>query len=394
MRSLTWQVHTNPFFDATSPLLFDFEHTDLEAAAFSTLAQGGFGDGQLTVKEPSPDFIRNAVDTWMMKRVVATDGAGRVAYEGFVAEIDARLNHHAYVRSIDAFSNRVRVAYKYQGQGSCPKGASCSGTQVVNEADVGTSLTQTEWGIKEDSVDITGFGIVPAAVALGAGKTFLRQSLRAHTIDFQLGSDEPTDNSITLTLWGYYSTLQWRTQNRSFRTLTDIGTIVATALSWRTGVQFISTDQSNIQTVGTTIRYNINAKKMPYQDYIQGAILNGDTNAKQLFFQILEDRKPYLFPRPAATRYVANYDDSRIWDKDHKVVPPYLVRAGSYILPETMNESLDPVVDILTRPHASFVNTTHYDDISGKLSIPPAEQVVSPERLFARARRNYRRYAL
>ncbi len=124
------------------------------------------------------------------------------------------------------------------------------------------------------------------------------------------------------------------------------------------------------------------------QDYIQGAIVRGDSSGHQLFFQVLEDRRPYLFPRSTNPLYFSRHDDERIWDKDHKIIPPYLVRAGGFIIGEDSNTTLDPLTDEFKGRRSSIIERTTYDDITHKLSIPPpSNDVIQPERLMARTRR-------
>jgi hypothetical protein len=267
-----------------------------------------------------------------------------------------------------------------------------------------TSTTQTDYGIKEDYLDITGFDNTNATIAADSGEKFLLNSLRARTLDFQLGDEEMRPNSLSFSIWGYYTTLQWRHYERAFKTAVDVGTIVSTALAYSKSsasshayggiAPFISSDRSNIQTIGRSITHNQSGKPVILQDYIQGAIAGGDSNGKQLFFQILADRKPYLFPRAAAARYYVNYNDPRIYDSDHKLIPPYMVRAGGFILSETLNDTFDPINDVFQRARASYVSRTVYDDLTGKLTIPQPDTLATPERIIARTSRQFRRTSL
>lgn len=399
MPNLNWLLFNNPVYDSTSAYFFDLTRTNITAAGFSTLAQGGFGDANIEIETPPARLIQMALDSFLMKRVVAYDGAGRMAYEGFIAEIDATMQNQRFVRSMDTFANRVYVEHKYKnGQGTpCARGADCIGRQTRNESNVATTITQTEWGIKANTLDLKPRGYVSIADAQDAGDLYLKSSLRASAVDFQQYTEEPQPNSLSLGIWGYYATLQWNMQNRGYRTATEIATIVKGGLTAGSGSagytpQFISTDHSDIATTGRTITYNVNRKRMTFMDYVQGALIEGDSNARRLFFQILENRRPYLFARPAAARYSVTNGLDRVWNEQHTVVPPYMVRAGGYIATENFNESFDPISDILNRRHTSLVDRTSYDDMTGKLSIPPPENVISPERLLARVWRGTKKH--
>ena len=402
MPNLNWLLFNNPVYDSTSAYFFDLTRTNITAASFSTIAQGGFGDANLEIEEPPARLIQLALDSFLMKRVVAYDGAGRVAYEGFVAEIDATLERQRFIRSMDQFSNRVYVEHKYRnGQGTpCAKGATCIGRQTRDEDDVATTQTQTEWGIKTATLDLNPFGHVAITDAQNAGDLYLRHSLRASAVDFQQYGEEPQPNHISLGIWGYYATLQWNIQTRKYATATEIATIVKGGLTsivvgggnLTSAPQFISSDHSDIATTGRTIKYNVQRKRMTFMDYIQGALIEGDSNARRLFFQILDNRRPRLFARPAAARFYATNDLDRIWNEQHTVIPPYMMRAGGYIATENFNESFDPIADIQTRRHTSLVDRTIYDDMTGRLSIPPPDNVISPERLLARTYRKTKKH--
>jgi hypothetical protein len=321
---LQWYLHTNPIYNTASPLVFDFSHVELTTAQFSTFAQGGFGQGALEIGKPSEHLVQDAIDNWLTKRVIAVDPSGYIAYEGYIAEITATLGFHSFVRSIDEFANRCRVQYKWGGY-PCPKGTLCKGLLTVEESSLGISTTQTQYGIKEKWVDLSGQGKMASSLATAAGTRVLKGAIRSREFDFQLGvGQEPQAPSLRLALWGYYTTLQWRKTTYGINTPTEIATIVKNILSVRANVSgnvetvnpFINTDQSQVDATGTTTIINKEKKPTFSQDLIQAAIVPGDTNAKALFFQIWEDRMPYLTARPSAPRYYTRYDDTRIWDSN------------------------------------------------------------------------------
>src|SRR4051812_11562234 len=100
---LNWRFHSNPLVDTKSPILLDLSagnHT-FGAARFGTFDQGGYGDGQLTLTNPPDALVREAADSWIMRRVSATDAQGRVGYEGYIAAVRATTGHHIYLRSME-----------------------------------------------------------------------------------------------------------------------------------------------------------------------------------------------------------------------------------------------------------------------------------------------------
>lgn len=400
---LQWYIHQNPVYNTASPLVFDFSHVELSTAQFSTFAQGGFGTGALEIKAPSEHIIQDAVDNWLTKRVIAVDPSGVIAYEGYIAEINATLGFHSFVRSIDEFANRCRVQYKWGGY-PCPKGNLCKGLLTVEESSLGLGgSTQTSYGIKEKWVDLSGQGKMASSLATAAGTRVLKGALRSREFDFQLGDgQEPQAPSLRLSLWGYYTTLQWRKTTYGINTATEIATIVKAILSVRANVSgnvetvnpFINTDQSQIETTGTTTVLNKDKTPTYSQDLIQAAMVSGDTNAKELFFQIWEDRMPYLTARPASPRYYTRYDNGSIWDSNRHIIQPYMVRAGAFIVSENLNESLDPLTDVYQRERTSFLDHTVYDDIKETVSLPPSNDLASVERMMARAKRKQSKYVV
>ena len=53
---------------------------------------------------------------------------------------------------------------------------------------------------------------------------------------------------------------------------------------------------------------------------------------------------------------------------------------------ENQNETGNPLDDTMQRPRASFIDRAVYDDLTEKLSVPHSGDVITPERLLARAR--------
>lgn len=397
---LQWFLHGNPVYQSSSPLYFDFSHTELSAASFTTLAQGGFGNGALEVKNPSEHLIQDAIDNWLMKRVVALDASGYIAYEGYVAEIEAAMGFHSFIRSMDEFANRVHVDYK--GVGSpCPRGTPCKLYVLVEESSLGISTTQTTYGIKEKFVDISGQGKRTSAFATAAGTNVLKTAIRSREFDFELGAgQEPKPNSLRLTLWGYYTTLQWRKTKYNVNTATEIATVVKNILSVHDNVNsvsetvnpFINNDQSQVETTNNTTVLNKERKPTYVQDLIQSAILGGDNNAKQLFFQIWENRMPYLTARPNSPRYFSRYDDKRFWGNNGQILQPYQIRAGAFVVSENVNESLDLLTDTYQRERTSYLDRTVYNDIDETVSLPPSNTLATAERMLARAHRRQAKY--
>jgi len=381
---LRWALHANPIYDATSPLYKDLSSQfSFTQASFGTLAQGGFGDGTLDVEQPSEEDVRDAVRNWMLKRVVATDRSGRWAYEGYVAEIDAQAGYHSYHRTVDGFANRLFGEYEYAGN-PCPRKATCRGRVQRNESDVAVTTTQADWGIFEDVYDITHKGVITQAAAQTETDNELIKKLNARAIDIRLEEQVP-EPSLTLTLWGYWSTLKRRRFSYKYVTPTEVATIVQAALNSKG--QFINTtDLSQVAATGITIKFNDDGSPWWTQDYILEAIKD-----YKLFFQIWENRQPFLIARSTSPKYFSRSDDRKFYDSGHAVVPDYMVRAGGIVVAENADFALDNYADAINRPYTSLIESTTYDDVSETLSIPASTEVrMGAARLLASVRNQIR----
>lgn len=407
MPRLHWSLYQNPIYVSDSPLYLDLsEHYQLTQAQFSTYHIGGFGNGTLSIANPSVDDVRRAADEFLMKRVVATDGSGRIAYEGFVAEVDAVSGTHRYHRTMDGFANRLFAEYRYAGKhvtpirARCPRGAICKGRIQVNEGDVSTGTTQADLGIKEEWVDVRPNGILTPAIATVEGQSLIKEKLNSRAIDFNLDPNGEPQFSISLTLWGYWATLQFRKQTIYAKTNTEIKTIITNALTVGAKAQFLNTtDFSQMITTGTSVKFNTGSKPLWLQEYIQNLIANGDSSGKRLFFQIWENRRCFLITRPVVPRYQSINNEWRVFVRGrdagsgdgYGVIPPHMVRAGGYIVAANADPSVDDYADVINRRYSSLIETTTYDDIAESLHIPAASEIeMSPERLLAAARKQLR----
>lgn len=390
---LTWLLYANPVYVAASPLIRDLSKLKPSQAQFSTIADGGFADGTLQFDNVSPQLFDEIWETWLVKRVTAVDGAGRIAYEGFVSEISATRGYHTYNQTVDAFTNRVFVEYTYAG-GTCSGGATCYGRAQRNETNVdSTAITQTTIGIKEEWLDATGNGTITSAMANAMGDKRLLERIYQRSNNYMLGGGaEAQPASITLTIVGYYATLQWRKQSIVVRYATPVETIINNLLTVGAKCEFLNTSAYDYVSTGRSITYNSNAALYWISDYIQDIIASGDSNGRRLLFQIWEDRTPYLSKRATAPKYFSASNDFRVYNSDRGSVPAYMVRAGGYIMANDMRAAMDENTDVGLRRRASFIEQTTYDAINDTLTIPPPSEQVNIERLLARARKQARKH--
>ena len=387
-------LFANPVADSSSKWYRELTRLSVSQAQFSTLALGGFGDGNCTIDNPPQSMIDEALESWLTKRVTFIDGAGNTAYEGFVAEIQIQNGYHTFTRSIDPFFNRAFIEYNYSG-GNCPAGGQCYGRIQRNETDVlSTSSTQTSIGIKEEWLDYTGSGVLTSTLATYTADNELRQRLYNFQGSFSFGGGAtPNPPQIQLTFWGYWTTLQWRKQTLAYpgpSGITEISAIIKNLLTVGSKAQFLSTDLTQITGTGRNTQYNTGFSPVDMQRYITDLIDGGDSTGKTLFFQVKEGRVPTLFSRSSSPKYFAQSNDPRLFDLNRMPIAPYLVRAGGYILTDDLRAPLDEASDVIYRARASLITETTYDAVNDTLTFAPPTSLISQAQLLTRARRQAR----
>jgi hypothetical protein len=361
MPLLEWHAYGNPIAD--NNFRTNLSKLNPDSATFATAAMGGFADGALSFSDVADPVITDCLNHWLMRRVVAMDGGGFTAYEGFIAEIEVRQGFYTYRRSIDSLTNSVKVGF-IKPYLNATMGASV----WVNDLP-----SQAQYGIKEAYESIAQNGVIPATQATAWGQTYLNTRSIPHDNYFDLGADV-SQRTIQLTLWGYYTTLGWRENTLKWTGATDIKTIVSGVLTGSGKAQFIATsDLTHLATTGTTIVNNTNGDSKPLQDYIEDVCQYGDSNNRRVLFQILEGRVPWLFARSVSPIVYARSNTDRLWSQAHAALPSYKVRAGGYAVAEDFGGSLDSYADVLSDPRSTFIESTSYDAIKDKLSINPPD---------------------
>ncbi len=383
---LRYDLFNNPIADTNSAFVLNLNKFAITQATIGSIADGGFGAATLTLEGIPQGTIEDALNGWIAKRVTATDGAGNVAYEGLITEIDVQTEYGDWQRILDPLANRVFISYSYAGS-PCARGATCTGREQRNESNVDSTLnTQTTIGIKEEWLDATSSGVITAAQADKIGDDYIRSSVQTLKGSFSGGQGaSPQTVQMTLTMVGYYATLQWRKQTATSAVAKDIASIVKGALNVGSKAPFLNSDQTQITTVGRSIKYNTGATPTWVQDYIKDVTKGGDSSGNRLFFQVWQNRQPYLLSRSTAPRYFVKRGDPKIYNSSGAPMEPWLVRAGGYVQVQSLNAAIDEKSDVALKARASLIEQTTYDDIAGTLSIPPPQDVQTTDLLMSRA---------
>lgn len=394
MPKLDWDLFSNPIANSSSPHERSLSALLPVEATFETIADGGFGEATLEFDEVDDALIDEALNTWIMKRVTATDPAADYAYEGFISEIVVSDGYQTHTRSIDDFFNRAFVRYATQG-GSCPGGATCYPDEQVDETDIDATYdSQSRIGIKEEWVDED---LQSQTLANARGKQMMTRVLKPMFSQFQFGTGaEWQPKHLALTIVGAFATLQWRRQVLRYPSgngIKEISAVLKNMLAYQSKAQYLNTEGDTFPRMDGTGRntvYNTGGAPVWMQDYVLDIIAAGSSTGKRLFFQIAPGRIPVLFARATAPTYFAKDGDWRVFNADKGSVPPYLVRAGGYIQADNLSAPLDETTDVIGRGRGGLVEQTTYDAINDLLTIPPPASLQDVKRIWARQRKKQR----
>lgn len=391
MSALHWIVYENPLVSSQVVYdLLDQRAASLTAASFQTLATSGYGPGQLTIDGVDDALIYEALNGWMLNRVQATDGAGFVAYEGFIAEVHATIGNYEYEQLVDSFASQMRVTWEQANTNN--KGSATFTTLIPSGGNPYSPATQAQskYCIKEEELDLTGHGSIPRAQAVKAGTAYLAQLVDPLLPHFKRATSQSLEpHKLELVLWGYATTLGWQKDTIQFRTNTDIAGVVKGILKLPTN-QFIPSTTAALAGVAnttTTIRYNSLGSYKFLRDMINEVIQYGGASNARLLFQVWENRLAYLTAAPTDPGYFSRSDNERLWTAAHAAIQPWRLRAGQYMVAEDYpapTESFSGAVS--TDPRAYLIEQTNYDDLTGDWDAVP-EKSIDTHRFMGRMRR-------
>lgn len=358
---LSWDLFNNPVTENNNLFLdLSARHGDLMSAAnFSTLLDAGFGPAQISLDNPPRSLVLEAVNNWMTKRLLVTDGAGSKVYEGFVAEISGADGYHVYNPRLGGLVNRAYVVFrqvKNSGKG-----------QKRVRATVNDTASQARYGIFSQRQIIEHHGVMGTGQANRWGQTFLKQ----HRLRKRPQRTTTSQRRLDLTLWGYKSSLSFQEMFLRVRKQKDLGWIATRILQGGACQYLNTTDTSRIATIGFTARYKTGGDWKTPGEMLDDIASYGDNNYNMIFAQVWEDRILTFAARPTTVGFIARSDDARVWDAGRALTMPWLVRAGEYMLAEDFPAPLEPVSDIDSDGRAVLIRETQYDDVSGEWSADP-----------------------
>lgn len=369
----------------------------ITAASFQTLATAGYGPGQLNFSGMPKAFIYNAIQNYLLNRVQAWDGGGHLAYEGFIAEIRATVDHYTYEVTTDNFVSQVRVKWT-EADTQRGSGTRDNSTTVPNSIQKNAQATaaQAKYCIKEEDMDLTvsgggSYGVIDRTQALQAAQTYLAELINPIAPHYQYKPEtSPPERTIEFTLWGYASTLNFQQDNTAIKPQRkDIGAVVKTLLQTSHN-QFIATsDLTGIATVGTQVLYNTTGNWKRLQDMISELTQVGAPSFNRILFQVWEQRKPYIFVAPSSAGYFTRSDSAQVWSGQHAALYPWRVRAGQYMVAEDFPAPVLKYATVASDPRAYLIESTNYDDLTGAWDAAPQKKL-DTKRFLGRLKRGTR----
>jgi len=369
---LEWNLHNSSVLGDGALCLPLTERFAISQANFSTGATGGYLDGQITLEDVPEAVVMDAVQAnWLMREVRASDGAGFQAYQGHVAEVEGHCGDMTFVRRVAPMFNRVRLEFWM-----AKSGKRVDAVRIVED-----TASQQAYGVKETVLNLKNQGTMYEAQALSRGNEFLELSKVPQAFDSELGGKPQENvggktNSLRLTTWGRFATLQWRVINFAVKTQKELKSIFYTVgtnkslftLIGGAAVQFVNQSSLiGLQTTGISVVYNASNGITNPQDFVLGITKFGDANLRRAYFQLWEEGLPALAVRSTEPQVFARHDAAgRVWSQYGTPIPAYMVRAGGYEIVQSYAGSLaDASGDVADDVRAKFIETTSYDDVAG-----------------------------
>lgn len=165
---------------------------------YSRAAVGGCKTATLQVQSQSREDLYELLN-WLMAKAVIADDTGRPVWWGYLGKVEIQDGPMRATADLDWMANRIAVAYT---------------TVAYGEETVGARAT-TAW--LQDVISVEEFGIKELLYGRGGMTATLAEALRARLLSqmafptavFESNPGEDTIGA-TLTLRGWWSTLEWR----------------------------------------------------------------------------------------------------------------------------------------------------------------------------------------
>ncbi len=272
----------------------------------------------------------------LLRPMVAYTPDARIAWEGFLAEIEISIGTKKIAFSLKDMANRLVVRY------SEPGGAQGESGTYSNAA------SQALFGIKDR--------VINAAVALSAAASNQAQTVLAaiaYPRSKQSSSAGTTrgELSISLTFWGKYALLDWLLTASTSTTSTQTSTQIASLLaSYATVNAFFSASAANITATGVSDTEYIEPDTT-YREKIERLLARGNSSQQPLAWGFYEGGVFTVAPRASATPHIITYYESeasgQIRDQWQNVLDVWDVR------PNAMAQ----IVDLIDAPTPGSVET-------------------------------------
>lgn len=375
-RVLRWDLYNNSVL-GDGKLYLNLDPFETTQARFATLRVGGLGDGTLELVGIPRQTARDAVKNWLMKEARFTAPNGDVPYLGFVGELTVEYGYRVYRRRIGWIGNRVVV--RYLKRDTTGRAGSKRKRVTVEDAE-----SQARYGVRTLRVDLTDQGIMSTAQATDHAEILLA---KYKNFVSKTKSSSPREPRIRISLWSRWMTTGWQDVLLRYAKAKKISVIVQAALA---SCPFVTADYSDVNDVGTSIKYNSNGMRRAAQEVMVDALQYGDSNSRRLLLQMWGDGVPHLNSVPTTIGLYGNTGEERVWGDARTPLPNWGVRAGDYMLDEDWDDSLDVLTDATADERAVLIEKTEYNALLDSLDAESAdlEDVAS---VMGKTRRGRRR---
>jgi hypothetical protein len=289
----------------------------------------GFSTARTSWTPSRSDILEWARADHLLRPMVASSPDGRIAWEGFLAEIEIELGTKKIAFSLKDMANRLTVRYATEG------GAHGNSTTYSSTA------SQALYGIKDRVINAS---IASSAAASNQAQTILNILAFPRSKQPSSAGTSRGGLKITLTFWGWYAVLDWLLTSSTSTTTTTTSTQIGSLLTAYAGVNnFFSTSTGSIVATGVSDTEYIEPDTT-YREKIERLLARGNSSQQPLAWGFYEGRVFKVETRASATPTTITYYESEasgeIRDAYGNVVDPWDVR------PNAMAQ----VVDLIDSP--------------------------------------------
>lgn len=296
----------------------------------------GFETARVSWKPTAQEIDEWARYDHLLRPMVAYTPDARIAWEGFLAEIEISIGTKKIAFSLKDMANRLVVRYSEPG-----------GKQG-DSATYSNAASQALFGIKDRVINAS---VAASAAASNQAQTILNFIAFPRSKQPSSAGTPRGELSISLTFWGKYALLDWLLTSNTSTATSATSIQIASLLTAYVAINpFFSASAANITATGVADTEYIEPDTT-YREKIERLLARGNSSQQPLAWGFYEGGVFTVAPRASASPSTITYYESeasgQIRDQWQNVVEPWDVRPNAMAL----------VVDLIDAPTPGSVET-------------------------------------